>query len=72
MQTKTKLKGMSTFSYEMKLTDQGSQIKNATTEEIIQFSPFNILNGAAQMEAKYGYSNNVLELILSTNPHEKD
>ncbi|TNM87973.1 hypothetical protein fugu_006194 [Takifugu bimaculatus] len=50
--TKTKLKGMSTFSYEMKLTDQGSQIKNATTEEIIQFSPFNILNGAAQMEAK--------------------
>lgn len=52
---------MSTFSYEMKLTDQGSQIKNATAEEIIQFSPFNILNGAAQMEARYAYSNNVLE-----------
>lgn len=56
----------------MKLTDQGSQIKNATTAEIIQFSPFNILDGAAQMEARYGYSNNVLELILSTNPHEAD
>lgn len=63
---------MSMFSYEMKLTDQGSQIKNATTEELIQFSPFNILNGAAEMEVRYGYSNNVLELILNTNPHEED
>lgn len=63
---------MSMFSYEMKLTDQGSQIKNATTEELIQFSPFNILNGAAEMEVRYGYSNTVLELILNTNPHEED
>lgn len=63
---------MSTFNYQMKLTNQGYQIKNATSEEIIEFSPFNILDGAAQMEARYGYSNNVFELILNTNPHKED
>lgn len=44
----------------------------ATAEEVIQYSPFNILNGAAQMEAMYGCSDNVLGLILSTKPQEED
>lgn len=63
---------MSTFNYQMKLTDQGCQIKNATSEEIFQASPFSLLDGAVQMEARYGYSHNVFELILNTNPHTED
>ncbi|KAF7665916.1 hypothetical protein LDENG_00127020 [Lucifuga dentata] len=46
------LKAASTFNYIMKPADQGALILEATTTELIQFSPFNILNGAAQMEAK--------------------
>lgn len=47
------LKGASTFNYVMKPTATGALILEATATELIQFSPFNILKGAAQMEAKY-------------------
>lgn len=56
----------------MKPTAQGSLITMATAKELIQYSPFNILKGAAQMEAMYVCSDNVLGLILSTKPHEED
>uniref|UniRef100_H3C494 Vitellogenin 2 n=1 Tax=Tetraodon nigroviridis TaxID=99883 RepID=H3C494_TETNG len=46
------LNGASTFSYVLKPTAQGSLIMMATSEELIQFSPFNILKGAAQMESR--------------------
>lgn len=37
----------------MKPMPTGALILEATTTELIQFSPLNIMNGAAQMEAKY-------------------
>uniref|UniRef100_A0A8D3DWI1 Vitellogenin domain-containing protein n=1 Tax=Scophthalmus maximus TaxID=52904 RepID=A0A8D3DWI1_SCOMX len=40
------------FNYIMKPTATGALILEATATELIQFSLFNILNGAAQMEAK--------------------
>ncbi|KAM7011967.1 LOW QUALITY PROTEIN: vitellogenin 2 [Tautogolabrus adspersus] len=46
------LKGTAAFNYVMKPTATGTLILEATTTELIQFSPLNILNGAAQMEAK--------------------
>ncbi|XP_060889626.1 vitellogenin 2 [Labrus mixtus] len=46
------LKGTAAFSYVMKPSDTGVLILEATATELIQFSPLNILNGAAQMEAK--------------------
>ncbi|XP_067452945.1 vitellogenin-2-like isoform X2 [Thunnus thynnus] len=46
------LKGTVAFDYIMKPLATGSLILKATAREVIQFSPFNILNGAAQMEAK--------------------
>ncbi|XP_059196629.1 vitellogenin-2-like [Centropristis striata] len=46
------LKGASAFNYVMKPAATGALILEATATELIQFSPFNILNGAAQMEAK--------------------
>nr|XP_046247526.1 vitellogenin-2-like [Scatophagus argus] len=46
------LKGAAAFNYIMKPAATGSLILEATATEVIQFSPFNILNGAAQMEAK--------------------
>ena len=47
------LKGGAAFNYVMKPGATGALILEATGTELIQFSPFNILNGAAQMEAKY-------------------
>uniref|UniRef100_UPI0037E7E08B vitellogenin-2-like n=1 Tax=Semicossyphus pulcher TaxID=241346 RepID=UPI0037E7E08B len=46
------MKGAAAFNYVMKPADTGALILEATATELIQFSPFNILNGAAQMEAK--------------------
>ncbi|XP_073332773.1 vitellogenin-2-like [Pagrus major] len=48
----TTLKGTAAFNYVMKPTATGALLLEATATELIQFSPFNILNGAAQMEAK--------------------
>ena len=53
MQRGKALKGAAAFNYIMKPEATGSLILEATATELIQFSPFNILNGAAQMEAKY-------------------
>lgn len=47
------LKGAAAFNYVMKPASTGALILEATVTELIQFSPFNIMNGAAQMEAKY-------------------
>ncbi|XP_035504380.1 vitellogenin-2 [Scophthalmus maximus] len=46
------MKGAAAFNYIMKPTATGALILEATATELIQFSLFNILNGAAQMEAK--------------------
>ncbi|KAM9831430.1 vitellogenin 2 [Neosynchiropus ocellatus] len=46
------MKGTAAYNYIMKPTATGSLILEATSTELIQFSPFNIMNGAAQMEAK--------------------
>ncbi|XP_060934605.1 vitellogenin-2-like [Limanda limanda] len=46
------LKGAAAFNYILKPAPTGALILEATATELIQFSPFNILNGAAQMEAK--------------------
>ncbi|KAM7387896.1 hypothetical protein PAMP_024107 [Pampus punctatissimus] len=46
------LKGAAAFNYIMKPAATGALILEAAVTELIQFSPFNILNGAAQMEAK--------------------
>lgn len=55
MQKEKILKGAAVFNYVMKPAATGAIILEATATELIQFSPFNILNGAAQMEAKYVY-----------------
>jgi len=47
------MKGAVAFNYIMKPAATGALILEATATELIQFSPFNIMNGAAQMEAKY-------------------
>ncbi|KAM3876385.1 vitellogenin-like [Diretmus argenteus] len=46
------LKGGAAYNYIMKPAATGSLILEAKATELIQFSPFNIMNGAAQMEAK--------------------
>ncbi|XP_049442915.1 vitellogenin-2-like isoform X2 [Epinephelus fuscoguttatus] len=46
------LKGTAAFNYIIKPAATGALILEASATELIQFSPFNILNGAAQMEAK--------------------
>lgn len=53
MQRGKSLKGASVYSYVIKPAAAGGLILEAIATELIQFSPFNILNGAAQMEAKY-------------------
>ncbi len=53
MQRGKTLKGTAAFNYVMKPAAAGSLLLEASATELIQFSPFNILNGAAQMEAKY-------------------
>ncbi|XP_061635716.1 vitellogenin-2-like isoform X2 [Phyllopteryx taeniolatus] len=46
------LKGTAAFNYIMKPSATGALILEASSTELIQFSPINIINGAAQMEAK--------------------
>ncbi|XP_033936659.1 vitellogenin-2-like [Pseudochaenichthys georgianus] len=46
------LKGNAAFNYVLKPAATGAHILEATVTEIIQYSPINILNGAAQMESK--------------------
>ncbi|XP_056132380.1 vitellogenin-2-like [Lampris incognitus] len=46
------LTGTSAYNYILKPTTTGALILEATATELIQFSPLNIMNGAAQMEAK--------------------
>ncbi|KAI4828435.1 hypothetical protein KUCAC02_022529 [Chaenocephalus aceratus] len=46
------LKGTAAFNYILKPAATGAHILEATVTEIIQYSPINILNGAAQMESK--------------------
>ncbi|XP_034529933.1 vitellogenin 2 [Notolabrus celidotus] len=46
------MKGTAAYNYVMKPEATGALILEATATELIQFSPINILNGAAQMEAK--------------------
>nr|AAK15157.1 vitellogenin B [Melanogrammus aeglefinus] len=46
------LKGAVAINYILKPAATGALLLEATATELIQFSPFNILNGAAQMEAK--------------------
>ncbi|XP_034085810.1 vitellogenin-2-like [Gymnodraco acuticeps] len=46
------LKGTAAFNYVLKPAATGAQILEATVTELIQYSPINILNGAAQMESK--------------------
>ncbi|XP_062252051.1 vitellogenin-2-like [Platichthys flesus] len=48
----TTLKGAAAFNYVLKPAPTGALILEATATELIQFSPFSISNGAAQMEAK--------------------
>lgn len=69
MQTGKSMNGASTFNYVMKPTAQGSVILTATSEELIQFSPFNILKGAAQMESRYGCGS-VLGCFRSYSQHK--
>ena len=47
------MKGASAINYVMKPSTSGALILEAIATELIQYSPINILNGAAQMEAKY-------------------
>lgn len=51
------LTGSASFNYIIKPTPSGALILEATATELIQFSPFSVLNGAAQMEAKYVIQN---------------
>ncbi|XP_028259820.1 vitellogenin-2-like isoform X2 [Parambassis ranga] len=46
------LKGAAAFNYVIKPAPTGALILEAAATELIQFSPFNILNGAAQVEAR--------------------
>ncbi|XP_010782071.1 vitellogenin-2-like [Notothenia coriiceps] len=46
------LKGTAAFNYVLKPAATGAHILEATVTELIQYSPINILNGAAQMESK--------------------
>lgn len=45
--------GAMSLSYVMKPSASGALILEATATELLQYSPFNIVNGAAQMEARY-------------------
>lgn len=53
MQRGQSMKGASAMNYILKRSGAGVLILNASSSEIIQVSPFDILNGAAQMESKY-------------------
>uniref|UniRef100_A0A3Q1JK95 Vitellogenin domain-containing protein n=1 Tax=Anabas testudineus TaxID=64144 RepID=A0A3Q1JK95_ANATE len=46
------LRGATAYSYILKPAASGTLIQEATVNELIQFSPFSEMNGAAQMETK--------------------
>lgn len=52
-QAEQNLRGTAGYNYIMKPSATGSLILQATVTELHQFSPFNEMSGAAQMEAKY-------------------
>ncbi|MGH0139050.1 UNVERIFIED_CONTAM: hypothetical protein FKN15_070977 [Acipenser sinensis] len=45
------MRGAATYTYMMKPTDNGALITQVNAQEIHQFTPFNEMHGAAQMEA---------------------
>lgn len=47
------LRGVSSYNYVMKPLDNGIQINEVAVHELIQFSPFSEMHGAADMETKY-------------------
>lgn len=47
------LRGATAYNYVLKQVANGILILEASVNELIQFSPFNEMNGAAQMETKY-------------------
>lgn len=53
MQRAKQLKGATAVTYTLKPSASGSLILEATSSELVQYSPFNIMNGAAQTETKY-------------------
>ena len=53
LQDAKNLRGASAYNYVLKPVPTGLLILQATVNELIQFSPFNELNGAAQMNTKY-------------------
>ena len=52
LQAGKNLRGAAAYNYIMKPTANGALIMEATVTEVHQFSPFNEMTGAAQMEAK--------------------
>lgn len=52
LQRGNNLKAAAASNYVIKETATGALLLNASGIEIIQFSPLNIMNGAAQMEAR--------------------
>lgn len=47
------LRGTTAYNYILKPVANGIMILEAAVNELIQFSPFTEMNGAAQMETKY-------------------
>lgn len=47
------LRGAAAYNYIMKQVGTGVLILEAAVNELIQFSPFNEMNGATQVETKY-------------------
>lgn len=47
------LRGTTAYNYILKPVARGIQILEATVNELIQFSPFNEMNGASQMQTTY-------------------
>lgn len=53
LQDAKNLRGTAAYNYVLKPVPTGVLILEAAVNELIQFSPFNELNGAAQMDTKY-------------------
>jgi len=53
LQNAKNMRGAAAYNYILKPVPSGVLILEAAVNEIIQFSPFNELNGAAQMDTKY-------------------
>lgn len=48
------VKGATAYNYVLKSIPNGIMILDASVNEVIQFTPFKEMNGATQMETKYG------------------